>query len=136
MLHKEIIGLGLLFFILWIFMGGDASDRLERGCKPVAWAANVVGSVAALGAPKYQNTVQQWGDNLNYSCEFTGWRLFYSADYAKWVADQQAAGLNAAPASGPTAIPVTPPAPLAAPAVPAQPAAAPTARKEAWHAQN
>jgi hypothetical protein len=91
MLHKEIWGLSLLFFILWVFFAGQPSDRIDRGCRPVAWSGNVVTSVAALTAPAYQQTTQRWFDGLTYSCQYTAWRLFYQADYTKWVASQQAA---------------------------------------------
>lgn len=90
MLHKEMLGLGLLFFVLWVFLGSTPSARLERGCAPVAWSGNVVTSLAALATPNYQASAEKWTGTMTYSCEFTGWRLFYSADYNRWLADQQA----------------------------------------------
>jgi hypothetical protein len=126
MLHKEMLGLALLFFVLWIFFAGNPGDRIERGCKPVAWAGNVVTSISALAAPKYQTTTQKWSDNLTYSCEFTAWRLFYQADYNKWLAEQAAASgpLATHPLATPT-VPGQPTIPATVPAAPAGSGAAP-----------
>ncbi len=106
MLHKEIWGLTILAFILWIFLGA-APQRIERTCAPIGWMGNVTVSLAALVTPNYQKPVQRWFDKFTYGCQYTVWRLFYQDDYLKFVESQQTeeAKLKAAEAGGITPSP-------------------------------
>lgn len=110
MLHKEMFGLGLLFFVLWVVLAGTPSGRLERGCAPISWGGSIVTSLAVLATPKYQADLEHGTDQVVYSCEFTAWRLFYSADYNRWLATQQQASASSVPASA-QVIPTAPAAP-------------------------
>lgn len=82
MLHKEIWGLILLGWIVWI-MTGTAAERLERACSPVGWTGNVTVSLAALATPAHQASVQKLFDKGTYGCQYIVWRLFYQGDYQK-----------------------------------------------------
>jgi hypothetical protein len=120
MLHKEFWGLLFLGFVVWIFMAGDGVLRIERGCRPVAWAGNIVVSVTALVLPSQQSTVKRWVDKTEYGCRYTAWRLFYQDDYNRAMQQEQAA-----PGSPSTSI-VQDPVDPAASAVPDE-SATPTA---------
>lgn len=83
MLHKEIFGLTILAFIVWVALGGTPSDRMHRTCSPISWVGNVVTSITALTAPSWQTNVQYSFDKAAYGCEYTLWRLFYQEEYLK-----------------------------------------------------
>lgn len=106
MLHKEIWGLTILAFILWIFLGA-APQRIERTCAPIGWMGNVTVSLAALVTPNYQKPVQKWFDKFTYGCQYTVWRLFYQDDYLKFVETQRTEEdkVKAAEAGGVTRVP-------------------------------
>jgi len=108
MLHKEFWGLLFLGFVVWIFMAGDGSTRINRGCRPIAWGGNVVVSLTALALPSQQAGVKRWVDKVEYGCRYSAWRLFYQDDYNRVLEKQQAAGASAkssASASTPTKAP-------------------------------
>lgn len=89
MLHKEFWGLLFLAFVVWIFMAGDGSTRIARGCRPIAWGGNVVVSLTALALPNQQSGVKRWVDKVEYGCQYTAWRLFYQDDYNKALEAQE-----------------------------------------------
>lgn len=89
MLHKEIIGLSFLAFILWIILATSPSNRMEHACSPVGWVGNVSVSLVALAAPSYQNDVQKWFDKFEYGCQYTLWRLFYQKEYNAYMESQK-----------------------------------------------
>jgi len=68
MLHKEFWGLLFLAFVVWIFVAGDGAARIERGCRPIQWAGNVMVSVTALAVPSQQAGVKRWVDKSEYAC--------------------------------------------------------------------
>lgn len=90
MLHKEILGLVLLGFIVWIAFSINPGERLERACKPFAWTGSVVTSATTLMAPSYQQSMKRWWDKFDYGCQYSLWRLFYQDDYNKALAEQAA----------------------------------------------
>lgn len=98
MLHKEFWGLLFLAFVVWIFMAGDGSLRINRACRPVGWTGNVVVSLTALVLPSQQASVKAWSDKVEYGCRYSAWRLFYQDDYNKYLEQQKAAELPSAPA--------------------------------------
>lgn len=81
MLHKEIWGLTILGFILWIFFTSNPLTRIDRACSPINWAGNVTVSLTALTVPKYQDDMQKWFTKFDYGCQYTIWRLFYQKEY-------------------------------------------------------
>lgn len=89
MLHKEMIGLSLLAFVLWIIMATSPLNRMEHACAPVGWFGNVSVSLVALAAPSYQNDVQKWFDKFEYGCQYTLWRLFYQKEYNAYIESQK-----------------------------------------------
>jgi len=94
MLHKEFWGLLFLAFVVWIFVAGDGAARIERGCRPIQWAGNVMVSVTALAVPSQQAGVKRWVDKSEYACRYTAWRLFYQDEYLRYLEQthQQATG--------------------------------------------
>lgn len=94
MLHKEIFGLTLLAFLLWIVFAADPSERITRVCRPMAWIGNGATSVAALTSPTYQKSVDGWFKGLDYGCRYSVWRLFYQEDYAAWEAKRDGTGFD------------------------------------------
>lgn len=109
MLHKEIFGLTILGFLLWVIFSADPSARITRVCKPVAWLGNGATSVSALVAPNSQQSVDAWFSKLDYGCRYSVWRLFYQEEYAAWEAQkgkgapaESAEGSAPAPAPAPT----------------------------------
>lgn len=93
MLVKELSGLLLLGFIVWIFLSPNPDTRIERACSPVQWSGNVATSLAALTTPAFELSVQGGMDKLDYGCQFTIWRLFYQKEYNRYLL----AHANAAP---------------------------------------
>lgn len=85
MLAKEISGLLLLGFIVWIFLAPNPDTRIERACSPVTWGGNVATSLAALTTPAFQVSVQQGMDKLDYGCQYAIWRLFYQKQYNAYL---------------------------------------------------
>lgn len=85
MLHKEIAGLSILFFILWVFVAGSGSARIQRVCAPVDWTGNVILSAAALASPDSQVPLTKTMDKVVYGCEYVFWRLFYQDTYLEWA---------------------------------------------------
>ena len=73
-------GLILLFFG-WIFMGNSSTEKLSRGCRPLAWMGNVFTSTAEISFPTTSAGVQDWFARLDYGCQYTFWRLFYEDEY-------------------------------------------------------
>lgn len=128
-LHKEFWGLLFIFFVVLIFITGDAHQRIERACKPIDWVGSVVVSLSALVLPQHQVRVKGWFDGLDYGCQYTVWRVFYQDDYNAWVAQQakiSSAPVGVAPvnktasapvASAPKALPLN----TAAPSAPSAP---------------
>lgn len=92
MLHKEIFGLTILGFLLWIVFSSDPSERITRTCKPVAWVGNAATSVAALTSPTYQRSVDGWFKGLDYGCRYSVWRMFYQEEYSAWEQDNKDPG--------------------------------------------
>lgn len=101
MLHKEFWGLIFLGFVVWVFMAGDGTSRINRGCRPIHWVGNVVVSVTALVLPSQQEGVRHWSNKLEYGCRYTAWRLFYQDAYNE--AMERMEGGDAAPSSPPPA---------------------------------
>lgn len=90
-LHKEFWGLLFIGFIAVVFLSTDPHNRIKRACSPISWVGNVVTSLTALVMPQHQERVDGWFDNLDYSCQYMTWRLFYQEDYNKWVESQKQA---------------------------------------------
>lgn len=88
MLHKEILGLSLLAFIVWIVMATSPTNRMEHACSPVGWVGNVSVSLIALAVPAYQYDVQKWFNKGEYGCQYMLWRLFYQKEYNAYLASQ------------------------------------------------
>lgn len=95
MLHKEIFGLALLGFLLWVVFTTDPNTRITRICSPVAWTGNASTSVAALVSPNSQGSVNGWFNKLDYGCRYSVWRMFYQSEYAAWEAANANAKLDA-----------------------------------------
>ncbi|OCX68141.1 hypothetical protein A6M27_17035 [Acidithiobacillus thiooxidans] len=105
MLVKEISGLLLLGFIVWVFLAPNPDVRIDRACAPVQWGGNVVTSLAALSTPELELQVQTGMNKMTYGCEYSIWRLFYQADYNKYLiakAAAQAKAVGAARSAAPT----------------------------------
>jgi hypothetical protein len=87
-LHKEFFGFIFLFFIAWVFLAGNPSERIEHACQPVGWVGNATVSLATLVVPKQQERLQGWFDKVEYGCRYVTWRLVYQDTYNKWLASQ------------------------------------------------
>lgn len=90
MLHKEIAGLSVLFFLLWIFVASSGGERIQRVCAPLDWTSNIVLSAAALASPDSQHTLAKGADKVVYGCEYIVWRLFYQDGFDEWNRQRQA----------------------------------------------
>lgn len=86
-IKELVIGIPFLFFVFWVFTAPIPQDRIGRVCEPINWVGNVATSTTALTAENHTGTTVRWSDKLNYSCQYTIWRLFYQADYNKAVAE-------------------------------------------------
>lgn len=95
-IKELLLGVPVLFFVIWIFMAPNPQERITRGCEPINWLGNVATSTTALSAETHVGTTSKWSDKLNYSCKYLVWRLFYQADYNK------AMGINPSPAATPS----------------------------------
>jgi hypothetical protein len=129
MLHKEFWGLLFLGFVAWIFVTANPSERIERVCRPVGWAGNVVVSLSALAAPDEEKVVQGWFNKLEYGCRYMTWRLLYQTAYNQALASQKsdaAAGLasDIAASTPIAASAASAPASVSAPAAASAPVAA------------
>jgi hypothetical protein len=90
MKHHELLwGAALLAFIAWVLLAPNPSMRINRVCRPIAWAGSGVVSLTALTAPKYESDAQEGGNRVVYGCEYSIWRLFYQKDYDKYLAGQR-----------------------------------------------
>lgn len=119
-LHKEFWGFLFLGFVALIFVSSDPKLRIERTCKPVVWVGNVVTSLTSLVMPQHQTRVDEWFGNLDYSCQYMTWRLFYQDDYNKWLESQkQTASAPVGVAPRPASAPVASAPASAVPVVPA-----------------
>jgi hypothetical protein len=85
MLHKEFWGLMFLFFVGWIFLGSTGGERIERGCRPIGWAGNVITSLSALAVPTQQTRIAGWFGKFEYGCQYVGWRMFFEHDYQVYM---------------------------------------------------
>lgn len=85
-IKELLLGLPILFFVIWVFAASSPQGRISRGCEPINWVGNVATSTTALSAESHTATTARWSDKLNYSCQFMVWRLFYQEDYNKAVA--------------------------------------------------
>lgn len=103
MLVKEISGLLLLGFIVWVFLAPNPDTRISRACAPVQWSGNVVTSLAALSTPAFELSVQTGMNKMTYGCEYSIWRLFYQADYNHYLLAKAAAQAKAMGATRSTA---------------------------------
>lgn len=77
----------IVFFIVWSLLAGDRSEQLERACRPVDWFGNMAISVVAV---TYNDGVQATArgfEQIDYTCQYMLWRLFYESSYQKAVAD-------------------------------------------------
>jgi hypothetical protein len=90
---SSVFGVLMIVFIFWIITGGHGGARIERFCRPIGWAGNVVTSAFAIGAPSLRNSVSQVFANTEYACNYASWRLVYERD---WVARQQAIAMEEA----------------------------------------
>lgn len=108
MIHKEFWGILFLVFVAWIFVPGDANQRITNGCRPIGWLGNVVVSVSSLAIPSSQETVQRGFDRFEYGCRFTAWRLLYQDEYNRSLSastEAAASAASAAPTAKPKAVP-------------------------------
>ncbi len=79
---KELLfGIPLLLFVVWIFLAPTPSTRIERACEPINWVGNLATSTTALTKEDSTATAATWSAQLNYSCQYMIWRLFYQEDY-------------------------------------------------------
>lgn len=102
-LKELLIGVPILFFVLWVFAAPVPQERISRVCEPIHWLGNVTTSATALATEQHTQTTVRWSDKLNYSCQYMVWRLFYQEDYNKAIAaglikPEQAASAPAAQA--------------------------------------
>ncbi len=121
MLVKELGGLLILAFIVWIFLAPQPDVRMQRACSPVQWGGNVVTSLAALSTPAAELYVQTGMDKMTYGCEYSLWRLFYQKQYNQYQLYRAAHPGTAATQS--TAVQTTAPVSSAASAQAPRPAA-------------
>ncbi len=105
MLVKEISGLLLLGFIVWIFLSPNPDTRIERACSPVQWGGNVATSLAALTTPAFETSVQGGMDKLDYGCQYAIWRLFYQKEYNAYLLAQRKATASTASAASAVSTP-------------------------------
>lgn len=121
-IKELLVGVPVLFFILWVFAAAVPQDRIARGCEPINWLGNVATSTTALSTEAHATTTARWSDKLNYSCKYMVWRLFYQDEYNKAVAAglvKPAASVPAKTSGAPAAAPTTTnPAPAGAAAQP------------------
>lgn len=90
MLHKEIAGLSVLFFILWILVASSGGERIQRVCAPFDWVGNIVLSASALASPDSQAYLSKTSEKVTYGCEYMVWRLFYQKGFEAWNAQRRA----------------------------------------------
>lgn len=88
----QILSVGFIVYLVWILIGGTPSERLERTCAPVRWTENLTLSITALTAAAYQDNVKGTFKNLDYSCQYMFWRMFYEDDYKEALAKEQNGG--------------------------------------------
>ena len=87
---KELLlGLPVLFFVIWVFAAPAPQERISRSCEPINWVGNLATSTTALSSEANTATTARWSDQLDYSCKYMAWRLIYEADYKKAVAAGQ-----------------------------------------------
>lgn len=85
---KELLfGIPLLLFVVWIFLAPTPSSRIERACEPINWVGNLATSTTALTKEDSTATAATWSAQLNYSCQYMIWRLFYQEDYNQAIRD-------------------------------------------------
>ena len=90
MKHHELLwGSAIVAFIAWVLLAPNPSMRINRVCRPIAWASSGIVSLTALTAPKYESDAQDGGNRVVYGCEYSFWRLFYQKDYDKYLAGQR-----------------------------------------------
>lgn len=71
----------LVVFLGWVFIADGGMARIERICKPVQWVGTVAESATDLTIPQYSRKVDGWVDSLEFSCQYTVWRLFYEKEW-------------------------------------------------------
>jgi hypothetical protein len=85
-LSSFFLSVCFVIFIAWTFMPTDVHVRLERACKPVDWAGNIVLSMTAFVYPSGQASVDAFFKKTDYACQYSIWRLIYEED---WKSQQQ-----------------------------------------------
>lgn len=89
-----ILGVLVLLYIGWVFLAGHPSERIDRGCRPIGWAGNVLTSVAAVAAPSFAQATHRVFKNTEYTCQYAVWRLMYEREWYEHQKDAQAAGIK------------------------------------------
>lgn len=78
-----------LWFIGWIFITPNASERINRVCAPTGWLGDVAVSITVLlGFEGQVPNVKYYSDKFEYGCRYTIWRSFYEAAYNEVNAQQ------------------------------------------------
>lgn len=87
-----ILGVLVLLYIGWIFLAGHPSERIDRGCRPIGWAGNVLTSISAIAAPSLSQATYRVFKNTEYTCQYAIWRLMYEREWYEYQRSAAVAG--------------------------------------------
>lgn len=77
----SFLGAMFIVFLVWITIGKNHGERIERACSPFSWAGNVTVSLFSLTGGKAADRAQDMFDRVTYGCEYASWRLFFESRY-------------------------------------------------------
>lgn len=79
----ELLFFLFVAFLIWVFIGGSPTERINRACRPVAWSGDFLASLATAGNTDYGNSMRVDTANLDYRCQLTIWDYFYAEQWKK-----------------------------------------------------
>jgi hypothetical protein len=76
-----LLGITTLWWIGYIFVAGDASERIDRTCAPIEVVFGRFVSSGTDLAMENSDDVRGWFHKANYSCRYMVWNQFYGEDW-------------------------------------------------------
>lgn len=77
-----------LFFVfvlwaLWVLVGSNPTQRMERGCTLVSGPGSFLASLASAANTDWGGSIQTWTNNGAYRCQLTLWNFYYAEDWKR-----------------------------------------------------
>lgn len=84
-----ILGILFLAFVAFGLQKDEGMGAVDNFCAPVNWAGNISVSMSAIIDPHSEAETKKAFTQMNYSCRYIGWRLFFEKQYEAWKKQQK-----------------------------------------------